>query len=107
MGNVIQFPSEKIKTELAFNKKFQDVSKNLPPQLTDCLKKAYEKVKLSYGHDLPMFELHISGNLNEIQSMQIQEAVEKLMIEYKKRILSMLEAILNLEAEICIITHKA
>ncbi len=106
MGNVIQFPSEKIKSKSEFEAKFYEETKNFPPQLADCLKKAYQEVNQLYGNDLPGFELHISDDLSNTQVIQIQEAVKELMAAYKEIILSMLKSIMELKAEICILKSK-
>lgn len=107
MSNVIQFPSEKIKFKSAFDAKFHEETKSLSPQLADCLKRAYEKVMQTHGGNLPGFELRISGNLSDIQTNQIQEAVERLMAEYKERIVSILKIIMELEAKICMLKFQS
>jgi hypothetical protein len=91
---------------LAFDAKFYEETKNLPPQLAECLKKAYERINQIHGGDLPGFELRISDDLSNTQTEQIRVAVEGLMAAYKGRILSTLKSVMELEAEICMLKFQ-
>ena len=102
LSNVIKFP----KSNLSSDAKFEEETKNLPPQLVDCMKSAYEQVNKQYGKDLPSFELHVSGDITDTQTEQIRVAVEELMASYKERNLAMLRSILELKTEICMIKFK-
>lgn len=62
----------------------------------------YKRVSEGYAAELPSFELHISG-LSDTQTEQIKAAVAQLMDDYRERALSMLECIMELEAEICML----
>ena len=106
LDNVIQFPSERIRSKLSFDLEFQERTQDLPSELANCLKVAYERVVTQHGVDLPAFELHLSG-VTDVTTEKIKSAVVSLMDDHKERVLSMLKHILTLEAEICMLRHHS
>lgn len=106
VDNVIKFPLERIQPKFSSNTELKEQAKNLPPELASCLKMAYERVAAQHWVDLPAFELHLSG-VTDATTEQIKSAVTSLMDKHRERGLSMLQHILTLEAEICMLRHHS
>lgn len=106
MSKLIKFPSERIRFDATLERKFVE-ARNLPPEITDCLKDAYKRIKAQQVRVLPSFELHASSNeYNNEQIKAIREAANKMMGGYREYVLSMLESIMSLEAELCILKFQ-
>ena len=106
LDNLIKFPSERIRSKYSFDLEFQERTKDLPTELASCLKVAYERVVTQHWEDLPAFELHLSG-VTDVTTEKVKSAVVSLMNNHKERVLSMLEHILTLEAELCMLRHHS